>query len=202
MRKFVLGLAALALVSFPVMAGEFNKAITVGQKAPAFSAIPAVWGDKDATLDLDELTKDGTVVLVFLANHCPVVTAVEDRLIDFANDYKDKPVKMVAVCVEDKPQDKLPAIRERVKSKGYNFVYGYDDSQKIGKAYGASNTPQFFVIDKDKTIRYTGAMDDSTTNESKVKKQFLRDAVDAVLKGESVEVKETKPVGCNVNYRD
>ena len=55
--------------------------------------------------------------------------------------------------------------------------------QAIGRAYGATNTPQFFVLDKERKIRYTGAMDDSQ-DESKVTKTYLRDAVDALLKGE------------------
>jgi len=202
MRKMFLSLAVLALVVSPALAGEFNKVISVGQKAPSFSDIPAVMANKEATLDLNNLAKDDVVVLVFLANHCPVVTAYEDRIIDFANDYKGKNVKVVAVCVDVmNEQDKLPGIKERVKEKSYNFVYGYDDSQAIGRAYGATNTPQFVVIDKDKTIRYTGAMDDSQ-QEAKVKKTYLRDAVDAVLKGDSPEVKETKAVGCGIRYKN
>jgi len=202
MRKMFLSLAVLALVASPVLAGEFNKVITVGQKAPSFTGIPAVMVEKDASLNLDNLTKDNVVVLVFLANHCPVVTAYEDRIIDFANDYKGKNVKVVAVCVDVmNDQDKLPGIKQRVKDKGYTFVYGYDDSQEIGKAYGATNTPQFVVIDKDKTIRYTGALDDNQ-NESKATKQYLRDAVDAVLKGDSPEVKETRAVGCGIRYKN
>jgi len=201
MRKMFLSLAVLALVASPALAGEFNKVISVGQKAPSFSDIPAVMANKEATLDLNNLAKDDVVVLVFLANHCPVVTAYEDRIIDFANDYKGKGVKVVAVCVDVmNEQDKLPGIKERVKDKGYNFVYGYDDSQAIGRAYGATNTPQFVVIDKDKTIRYTGAMDDNQI-ETKVSKQYLRDAVDAVLKGDSPEVKETRAVGCGIRYK-
>jgi hypothetical protein len=95
--------------------------------------------------------------------------------------------------------DRLPAIKDRVKEKGYNYVYGYDATQQVGKAYGASVTPQFYVLDKTRTIRYTGKMDDNQ-NEAKVQKQYLRDAVDAVLKGESVEVAETQAQGCGIRY--
>jgi len=202
MRKIVLSLAVLALVASPALAGKFNKVISVDQKAPAFTGIPAVQGEKEATLNLDNLAKDEVVVLVFLANHCPVVTAYEDRIIDFSNDYKGKGVKVVGVCVDVvNEQDKLPGIKQRVKDKGYPFVYGYDDSQQIGKAYGATNTPQFVVIDKNKTIRYTGAMDDSQ-NEAKVTKQYLRKAVDAVLAGETIDPNEseTRAVGCGIRY--
>lgn len=200
MHKMFLSLAALALVASPAFAGagKYNSAVAPGDPAPVFSGIPAVLGDKDTSLNLGDIKED-VVVVVFLANHCPVVTAYEDRLIDFANDYKGKNVKVVALCVNDMDSDRLPAIKDRVKEKGYNYVYGYDASQKVGKAYGATKTPQLFVLDKTRTIRYTGAMDDNQ-NEAKVQKTYLRDAVDAVLKGETVEVTETRAVGCGIGY--
>ena len=199
MRQWSLSLAALALFVAPVAAGEYNKVISPGDKAPSFSGIPAVMGGEQTSLSLGDI-KDDVVVLVFLANHCPVVTMYEDRLIDFAADYKDKPVKVVAIAVDDRDSDRLPAIKSRVKDKNYNFVYGYDESQEIGKKLGAVATPQFYVLDKDRVIRYTGSMDDDK-NEARASKMYLRDAVDAVLKGESVEVKETKAFGCGIPYK-
>jgi len=128
------------------------------------------------------------------------VQAYDDRIIDFTNDYKGKSVKVVGVSVNDLDSDRLPAIKRYIKDKGLNYVYGYDESQQIGRAYGATNTPQFFVLDKDRVIRYLGALDDNM-NEAKVTKKYLRDAVDAVLKGETVEISETQPKGCGVKYK-
>ena len=138
---------------------------------------------KQASISLSDIKED-VVVVVFLANHCPVVKDYEDRLIDFTNDYKNKGVKVVGVAVSAMDQDKLPGIKDYMKDHKSNYVYGYDESQAIGKAYGATRTPQFFVLDKARKIRYTGAMDDSQ-NEGKVSKTYLRDAVDSLLKGET-----------------
>jgi peroxiredoxin len=199
MRKLFLSLLGLALIASPALAGKFNTKVSVGDQAPTFSGIPAVMGQQDASVSLSDI-KEPVVVLVFLGNHCPVVKAYDDRIIDFTNDYKGKGVKVVGVSVNDLDADRLPAIKDYVKDKGINYVYGYDESQQIGRAYGATNTPQFFVLDKDRKIRYLGAMDDSQ-NESNVKKTYLRDAVDAVLKGETPAVEETQPKGCGVMYK-
>jgi len=200
MRKVFLSLAVLALVASPVFAGKYNKVVSVNDKAPTFSGIPATTlSGEDTSLTLSDL-KEPVVVLVFLGNHCPVVQAYEDRIIDFTSDYKNKGVKVVGVSVNDLDSDRLPAIKNYIKEKKSNYVYGYDESQQIGRAYGATNTPQFFVLDKDRVIKYLGAMDDNM-NESKVTKTYLRDAVDAVLKGESPEVSETQPKGCGVKYK-
>ena len=199
MRKIALSLVVLSLVAVPAFAGKYNKAISVGDKAPDFAGIPAVANGEQQSLTLSDIKED-VVVVVFLANHCPVVRAYEDRVIDFTKEYKGKGVKVVGFAVSQAEGDKLPGIKDYMKENKSNYIYGYDESQAIGKAYGASNTPQFFVLDKERKIRYTGAMDDNG-REDKVTKTYLRDAVDAVLKGESVAVEETRPVGCGVSYK-
>ncbi len=215
MRKSFLALGVIGVLALSALAGpgKYNKVVAPGDKAPGFSGIQAIEGDKDTVINLDDLKED-VVVLAFLANHCPYVTKVEDRVIDFANDYKDKNVKIVAVCVTPLPeyapegynkeyteQDTMAKIKERVSQKKYNFAYGRDDSQKIGRDYGAVATPTFFVLDKERKIRYTGAIDDNIDDESKVTKKHLRDAVDAVLAGKPVEVEETRATGCGIGYR-
>jgi peroxiredoxin len=199
MRKVLLSVVVVSLVALPAFAGKYNKVISVGQKAPEFSGIPAVQNGEDTSLTLSDLKED-IVVLVFLGNHCPVVKAYEDRLIDFTNDYKDKGVKVVGVSVNDLDSDRLPGIKNYTKEHKSNYIYGYDESQKVGREYGAVVTPQFFVLDKERKIRYTGAMDNNM-NESKVTKQYLRDAVNAMLKGETPPVEETQASGCGVKYK-
>jgi peroxiredoxin len=202
MLKFALGLVVLSMVALPSIAGpgKYNKAVSAGDKAPEFSGLPAVDSNgADTSLTLSDI-KDPIVVLVFLGNHCPVVQMYEDRLIDFTAAYKDKGVKVVGVSVNNNDQDRLPKIKEYMKEHKSNYVYGYDESQEIGHAYGATNTPQFFVLDKERKIRYLGAMDDNRT-ESKVKKTYLKDAVEALLKGDAPPVEETRPDGCGVQYK-
>ena len=193
MRKFALGLVVLSMIAMPAIGGKYNKVLSVGDKAPDFAGLPAVEDGKDTSLTLSDV-KDKVVVVVFLGNHCPVVKAYEDRLIDFTSSYKDKGVKVVGISVNDLDSDRIPAIKKYMKEKGSNYIYGYDESQAVGHAYGAVVTPQFFVLDKDRKIRYTGAMDDNM-NENKVTKTYLKDAVEAVLKGETPAVEETRPAG-------
>jgi len=198
MRKVLLSLVAVSLIAIPALAGKYNKVISVGQKAPDISGIPAISNGEESSLSLSDI-KEPVVVVVFLANHCPVVQAYEDRIIDFTNEYKDKGVKVVGIAVSSRDDDKLPAIKSYMKDHKSNYIYGYDESQAIGRAYGATNTPQFFVLDKERNIRYTGQLDDNQ-NENKVTKTYLRDAVNAVLKGETPAVDETRPVGCGIQY--
>ena len=140
MRKFALGLVVLSLVAMPAIGGKYNKAVSVGDKAPDFAGLPAVENGSDTSLTLADIKED-VVVLVFLGNHCPVVQRYEDRLIDFTAAYKDKNVKVVGVSVNDLDSDRIPKIRDYMKEHKSNYIYGYDESQKVGHAYGATNTP-------------------------------------------------------------
>jgi thiol-disulfide isomerase/thioredoxin len=198
MRKVLFSLVAIGAMAVPALAGKYNKVVSVGDKAPTFSGLPAIQHGEQVSVSLPDLKED-VVVVVFLANHCPVVKAYEDRLIEFTKDYKNKGVRVVGIAVSTMDEDKLPGIKNYMKEKGSNYTYAYDESQEIGRAYGATRTPQFFVLNKDRKICYTGAMDDSQ-DEGKVTKTYLKDAVDAVLKGETPAVDETRAVGCGVSY--
>jgi len=200
MRKVLLSLAVVCLVAVSAFAGKFNKVISVGDKAPTFSGLPAVQNGEDTSLSLSDLKED-VVVVVFLANHCPVVKAYEDRLIEFTTAYKDKGVKVVGISVSLQDQDKIPGIKEYTKEHKSNYIYAYDETQAVGKAYGAVATPQFFVLDKERKIRYTGALDDSQ-REDAVKETYLKDAVNAVLSGKTPATEETKAKGCGISYKN
>jgi peroxiredoxin len=199
MRKVLLSLVAVALCALPAFAGEYNTAVSVGDKAPDISGLPAVYNGEDVSLSLSDIKED-VVVVVFLANHCPWVVRNEDRLIDLVTHYKDKSVKVVGLCVSRDEQDKIPGIKKYMAAKKSNYIYGYDETQAVGKAYGAANTPQYFVLDKDRKIRYMGALDDSPRGD-KVTKTYVADAIDALLKGEAPAVKETDHPGCGIGYK-
>jgi peroxiredoxin len=199
MRKVLLSLAVVCLVAVSAFAGKYNTKISVGDKAPVISGLPAIQNGEETSFSLSDVKED-VVVVVFLANHCPVVRRYEDRLIEFTSAYKDKGVKVVGISVSGQDQDKIPGIKEYTKEHKSNYIYAYDETQAVGKAYGAVATPQFFVLDKERKIRYTGALDDNQKEDS-VKETYLKPAVDAVLSGKTPAVEETKAVGCGIGYK-
>jgi peroxiredoxin len=200
MRKVILSLVAVAAIAIPALAGKYNKVVSVGDQAPTFSGLPAVYNGEDTSVSLPDIKED-VIVLAFLANHCPVVVAYEDRLVEFTNSMKGKNVRVVGITVSSMAGDKIPGIKDYMKEHKSSYVYGYDETQAVGKAYGATNTPQFFVLDKERKIRYTGAMDDNQSEE-KATKHYLADAVNAVLEGKTPAVDETRARGCGISYKN
>jgi peroxiredoxin len=79
-----------------------------------------------------------------------------------------------------------------------------DSSGAIGKAYGMRTTPHMFVIDKDGTLVYEGAIDDrpSSSGDPRKARNYVREVVNKLLAGEKPEVTQTRPYGCSVRYAD
>jgi alkyl hydroperoxide reductase subunit AhpC len=75
-----------------------------------------------------------------------------------------------------------------------------DASGEVGKTYGAKTTPHMFVVGKDGTLLYNGAIDDDPRGESKEPTNYVAAAVHASMKGEAVAQTTTKPYGCSVKY--
>jgi peroxiredoxin len=188
-------LFAVGVVCGPALAGEYNSKLNVGDSAPAWKDLQGVDGK---THSLSELKDKDVVVVVITCNHCPVAVAYEDRIVAFAKKYADK-VALVAINVNNDDEDRLDKMKVRAKTKGFSFPYLYDPSQNIGREYGASVTPEFFVLNKDRKIVYMGAMDNNI-NPKKATKKFLEAAVDATLKGEKPARSETGAQGCSILY--
>jgi peroxiredoxin len=190
---------ALLVPPASAFAGKFNRALSIGDKAPQWSGLLGVDGRKRALADFADAK---LIVLVFTCNHCPVATASQDRLVALQKEFLDRGVRLVAVCSNLGQEDDLPAMKERAESNGYNFPYLRDADQSVGRAYGARQTPTALVLDGDRKIAYMGAIDDSWEDAGRVERDYLRDAIEALLAGQRVPVAETRPQGCEIPYLD
>ena len=175
------------------------KALHIGDKAPGFQ----LQGVDGRTHSLEQFTGKPVLVVVFSCNHCPYVQAYEDRMIDIQRDYQALGVQLIAINSNDDvnyPEDGFNAMVERANAKAFNFPYLRDASQDVAKAYGATHTPQLFVFDQGRKLRYTGKIDDNWQNPEKVKKQYLREAMDALLQGAAPAEAETHAIGCTIKW--
>ena len=174
--------------------------MNVGDPLIPFS-LPGVDGKQHAPADY---TDKKILVVIFSCNHCPYVRAWEDRMIAIQKDYAAKGVQFLAINANDVqkyPADSFEKMQERAREKGFNFPYLYDESQEIATAYGAQRTPEVFLFDEKRTLRYHGAIDDNFEEPEEVQHHYLRDALDAVLTGQNPQPAITPPVGCTIKWK-
>jgi peroxiredoxin len=197
----LLVLPLFAALSVPSAAapGKFNKVLSPGDAAPAWENLEGIDGKKHSLADLKG--KD-VVVVVFTCNSCLVAESYEDRIIAFAAKHAgaDSKVAFVAINVNTGKEDALPAMKARAEKKKFNFPYLYDPTQEIARKYGAKFTPEFFVLDKDRKVVYTGAMDDRAPP-GEAKSAYLEMGVTAALAGKKPETAETSAgSGCTIKF--
>ncbi|MCA9169469.1 MAG: thioredoxin family protein [Planctomycetales bacterium] len=197
--QFVTGCVFALIVCWPAprsIAGEFNPTLNILDTAPAWEKLPGVDGNEHALSDLKDVQ---VIVVVFTCNSCPYAVDHEQRLIALSKQYVGKPVRLIAVNVNKVDEDALEAMKVRATDKGFNFTYLFDESQQIARDFGATYTPEFFVLNKQRQVIYMGAMDDSPSGQD-VKVHYVEQAIEAALRGELPEIKETVAIGCGIRY--
>lgn len=174
-------------------------ALAIGTKALDFR-LPGVDGKVHS---LAEYQDRSILAVTFWCNHCPYVQAWEPRVIAIQKDYLERGVQIVAINPNETinyPTDDFPHMVERAREKEYPFPYLRDESQEVARAYGASRTPEFFVFDRDRVLRYHGAPDDNHESQTRVTRKYLREALDALLASREPPLPETPPRGCSVKW--
>ena len=151
-------------------------------------------------------------MIIFTCTHCPTAQYYEDRLKKLVEDYRRKGVALAAINPNDPKSvrldelgytdlsDSFEEMKLRAKYKEFNFPYLYDgDTEESSRAYGPTATPHAFVFDQDRKLRYHGRIDDSERPDF-VMVHDLRNALDALIAGREIEVKQTKNFGCSVKW--
>lgn len=198
MLRPMLCLLIATTISLPISAGEYNPVLDIGDPAPVWTNLPGVDGKTHSLADL----KDKEIIVVsFTCNSCPYAVEAEDRTIALAKKYAAQKVAVVAINVNKVAEDLLPAMQKKAKAKSFPYAYLFDASQQIAKDFGASYTPEFFVLNQKRQIVYMGSLDDSPDGMD-VKTTFVANAIDAALAGKTPKVQETVAVGCRVRYEN
>ncbi len=170
------------------------------------SAIPgfSLTGIDDKTYDLNSFSDKKILIVIFSCNHCPYVQAYEDRIIALQKEFATKGIQIIAINSNDDvkyPDDSFDEMKKRASAKGFNFPYLRDETQDVAKAFGATHTPQIFLFDKNRKLKYEGKIDDNWQEADKVKSAYLREAILEVLGGKEVSVPETFSIGCTIKWK-
>ena len=169
-------------------------ALKIGAPAPDFT-LPAASDGKAVALK-DLLAKSKAVAVVFVATKCPVSNAYNTRMAALGKEYAAKGIPLVGI--NSNKTEPATEVKEHAEKHGFTFPVLKDDGNKIADAYGATHTPEVFVLDPKGNLLYHGRIDENQDNPRGVKSPDLRNALDAVLSGRPVPAAETKAFGCTI----
>ncbi|MXV63728.1 redoxin domain-containing protein [Natronorubrum sp. JWXQ-INN-674] len=183
---------------------ESDTELTAGDAAPEFE----LEGADGESYTLDSFADNEALLLVFTCNHCPYAKAKFDLLNELAAEYDD--VAVVGINpndAEEYPEDSLEAMREYVDDGTIQYdAYLRDENQHVARTYGAVCTPDPFLFEsangKEFQLVYQGRLDDALNPDDEPSRYHIREAIDAVLAGESVDLEWQPSQGCSIKWTD
>ena len=147
---------------------------------------------------LDSLTRKGPIVAVFLATQCPVAQRYTMRLKRLHIEFTTDAQHTTFVGIYANEEDSLDDVKASIQKAEYAFPIVKDAAGYLAELLGATMTPQAVVIDTNGTLRYRGPIDDNRY-ETRVKHNYLHDALLATHAGDPVPVQETPAFGCTIH---
>ncbi|MDD4777302.1 MAG: thioredoxin family protein [Fermentimonas sp.] len=200
MNRKVFILIVLTFITFTLSA----QPISVGSQAPDFSL-----ENIDGTIvSLSDYANEKGVIVIFSCNPCPYVQAYEDRMIALHNEFAPQGYPVVFINPNDdvqQPEDSMEKMRERASNSNYPFPYLKDREQVVYQAYGATRTPEVFILKNEQgdfTVAYTGTIDDNYKDASAVEEPYASNAVKALLAGNDPDPSATVAIGCGIKKKN
>ena len=155
----------------------------------------------DEKMSLNSNFNENGLLVVFSCNTCPFVVMWEDRYRQVEKMCQINNVGMVYINSNEAKrdgEDSAEAMKNHAKSMGYTFPYLIDQNSAVANAFGAKTTPHIYLFDKNKTLVYKGAIDDNFRDISQVKETYLLDAIEQMVEGVDIKLKETNAKGCSI----
>ncbi len=177
-----------------------TKPIELQTPCPSFN-LPSVDGSQK---NLASYAEKEVLVVGFSCNHCPYVKAYEERLNALAKEYLSKGVGFLCINSnndQSHPDDSFENMKKNASEKGFVFDYLRDDSQDVAKAFNAACTPEFYIYDQERKLRYHGRIDDNYEDASSVKETYMKDALEDLLANQPLRLDQTSAIGCSIKWK-
>jgi peroxiredoxin len=179
--------------------------LKIGDTAPDFN-LEGIDGEMHSLASVKDANGNAPkgYIVTFTCNTCPYAQGYEERLAALHDKMSPLGYPIVAIQPNDteiKPDDDLDAMRARAEEKNFNFVYVIDAEQEIYPQYGASKTPEIYLLDADRVLHYHGAVDDSPQDPGAVTVNYVENAIQALEAGQTPDPQEVKAIGCTIKAK-
>jgi hypothetical protein len=172
----------------------------LGSKLPKFELLNV----DGSMLGADYLSGGKAYLVGFLCNHCPYVKGSEEMLVNIVKQFQPDGLKAVTINSNDAvkyPEDGFEKMKEKARDMALPYPYLYDESQSVARLFDAACTPEFYLFDRDHTLVYHGTINDSPRDASRVTKDYLSEAIIAVLEGRTPDPQFVHPLGCSIKWK-
>ena len=148
---------------------------------------------------LNDYAQKQLIVVAFLGTECPLAKLYGPRLQDLSTEYQDRNVQFLGINANR--QDTLTEIGGWANHHKITFPVLKDQRNQVADLFGAVRTPEVFVLDADRKVRYWGRIDDQYgigIVNNRPQETWLKEALDSLLAGKAPEISSVEAVGCHI----
>lgn len=178
-------LVSTLLLAVVVASGQ----VSVGSRVSSIEIV-----DAGKPVSISPAAAQATVV-IFTSTQCPISNSYNERLNDLHNSYTGQKVRFV--FVNSNANESPDEVDQHAKANRFSFKIYKDAGNVLADKLGATVTPEAFIFDSGGTLQYHGFIDDAA-NPARVQVRGARKAIDALLAGKPVELKEARSFGCTI----
>jgi thioredoxin-related protein len=197
MKKIIFGLAVITL--FATLAFTMGDPLKIGSNMPKADVKMQDISGKEVAMQ--DAKKENGVLVMFSCNTCPYVLKNQERTLAISKYAAENKVGVIILNSNEAlraDDDSYAAMQAYAKEQGYKCNYVVDKGNEIADAFGANRTPECFLFDKNLKLVYHGAIDNSAGDPAAVTRIHLQEAINEMIAGKEVTVKESRSVGCTI----
>ena len=200
-KNIIVGCAAILMVTI-LAAFKYLSVLPIGSDLPKGDLRMKDIRNEDVSMK-DAKRKNGLLVM-FSCNTCPYVIKNQERTKAICKYALQNNIGVILLNSNEDQRtgdDSFGAMQQYAKDQNYEWYYVVDKNNEIADAFGANRTPENFLFNKDLKLVYHGAIDDNPTDAANVGRQHLKEAMNDLLAGKDVSVKESRSMGCVIKRK-
>ena len=201
MKKIIVLSSAILLVT-ALAAFKITSVLPIGSALPKGDVAMKDIRDEDISMK-DAARKNGLLVM-FTCNTCPYVVKNQERTRAICKFALQHNIGVILLNSNEGDRDagnSFGAMQQYAKGQNYEWYYVVDKNNEIADAFGANRTPENFLFDKNLKLVYHGAIDDNPSDAGNVTRQHLKEAMNDMIAGKDISVKESRSMGCTINRK-
>ena len=199
MRRLVIAVVALAVLVAAALLGwrvysgppAPEPQVSVGQVVADFTLADL----NGQSRSLVSLRGERGTLLIFISTRCPYSNGYNERMEALHRDYSPRGIRVIGINANrNEPVDE---IRQHAREKSLTFTLLKDDANRVADYFGATVTPEAYLIDPQGVLRYHGRLD-ASDDEPSLNANELREALDTLLNGKEISSTGKKAFGCTI----
>jgi thioredoxin-related protein len=200
-KNIIVGCAAILMVTI-LAAFKYLSVLPIGSDLPKGDLRMKDIRNEDVSMK-DAKRKNGLLVM-FSCNTCPYVIKNQERTKAICKYALQNNIGVILLNSNEDQRtgdDSFGAMQQYAKDQNYEWYYVVDKNNEIADAFGANRTPENFLFNKDLKLVYHGAIDDNPADAYNIKRQHLKEAMNDLLAGKDIAVKESRSMGCVIKRK-